>query len=338
MELNDEPAFHSRYGGLWIDRADWRQQITARKLTPEQANQIENFVTNGFIVLEGAADPDLVDRFRQRIATSFREGNADVLYQRHGYRDVTPLAEPADRLGVRVVDSYVPLTEALDLLSSPALLAFLNLIFEADPLLFQSLSFDQGSQQRLHQDTAYVVVDKPLELAACWIALEDIQPGSGELMYVPGSHRLPDWNFGADRKHWVRGIDGLDIHNEWARHLDAHAAKSEQGIQYFLPKKGDILIWHADLAHGGAVVTVPDLTRQSLVGHFCPQGRTPKFFGDHPHLATVEHHDRLAYCSQYYNLAEREKAAEPEPESDKGTGGMLSRLFNRDKSREKSAS
>ena len=29
-----------------------------------------------------------------------------------------------------------------------------------------------------------------MELIASWIALEDVQPGSGELMYVPGSHRF----------------------------------------------------------------------------------------------------------------------------------------------------
>jgi hypothetical protein len=72
-----------------------------------------------------------------------------------------------DRLGSRVVDSFVALPEALDLFTTPSLIRFLRLIFDADPLLFQSLNFDQGSQQGLHQDTAYVVVNRPMELAAC---------------------------------------------------------------------------------------------------------------------------------------------------------------------------
>ena len=305
MSKNDDPAFHSRFGGLWVDRDDWRQQITARHLTSEQINQIEFFVRNGFIILHAAATPEKVDAFRRKIETSFREGNKDVLYQRHDGYDTLPLSQPEDRLGVRVVDSFVPFAEALDLFSSPSLIAFLQLIFDADPLLFQSLSFDQGSQQGLHQDTAYVVVDQPLELAACWIALEDIQPGSGELMYVPGSHRLPDWNFGGDRKHWVATEDGKEPHDDWARHLTQHAKDSQYGVQYFLPKKGDILVWHADLAHGGAPVKNPDLTRQSLVGHFCPQGRSPHFFSTSPHLATIRHRGSLAYCSQHYDLAGR---------------------------------
>lgn len=312
MSMNDDPAFHSRFGGLWIDRADWRQQITARNLTSEQAEQVEFFAENGFIILPGAAASETVDAFRRKIEISFREGNRDVLYQRHNGHDVLPLDGPADRLGVRVVDSFVPFSEALDLFSSPALIAFLQLIFDQNPLLFQSLSFDQGSQQGLHQDTAYVVVDQPIELAACWIALEDIQPGSGELMYVPGSHRLPDWNFGGDRKHWNPIEDGKEPHDQWARHLMRHAQESKYGIRYFLPKKGDILVWHADLAHGGAPVQDPNLTRQSLVGHFCPQDRSPYFFSTSPHLDTIRHRNALAYCSQHYDLSQRADVTRPD--------------------------
>lgn len=324
--MNDSPAFHSRYGGLWIDRADWRQQITARHLNAEQTAQVEFFVENGFIILKGAADTDKVDAFRAEIESSFEQGNPDVLYQRHGSNEVQPLEGPADRLGVRVVDSFVPLAQALDLFSSPRLLDFLQLVFGVNPLLFQSLSFHQGSQQGLHQDTAYVVVDNPIELAACWIALEDVTPGSGELMYAPGSHRLPDWNFGGDRKYWNPVEDGAEAHNQWARHLVDYANSSPQGIQYFLPKKGDILVWHADLAHGGAPVKDRNLTRQSLVGHFCPQGRSPYFFTTDPHLATIEHRDRLAYCSQHYDLAQRRQAQPVEQSTEPEEKPFLSSL------------
>jgi len=304
----EAPAFHSKYGGLWIDRANWRQEIKARGLNPHQQAQVEKFASDGYIILEGAASHELVDAFQQRIETSFREGNSDIIYQSHQDYVTKRLDEPADRMGGRVLDSFVALPQALDLFRVPALFDFLRLIFDADPLLFQSLSFDQGSQQGLHQDTAYVVVQQPLQLAACWIALEDIQPGSGELFYAPGSHRLPDWNFGGDRKHWSMAEDGEETHNRWGAHLVESAQKGEKGIEHFLPKKGDILIWHADLAHGGAAITNPQLTRQSLVGHFCPQTTEPYFFSTHPHLATVRFHKGLGYCSQHYNFAEMDAA------------------------------
>ncbi len=190
-------------------------------------------------------------------------------------------------------------SEALALFASPRLFNFLKLIFEDIPHLFQSLSFDTGSQQGLHQDTAYVVVEEPLKLAACWIALEDVKPGSGELMYAPGSHRMADWEFGPGRKHWKIEEDG-DSHDRWSRHLIEYAERN-RGVERFYAKKGDILIWHADLAHGGSPVENPELTRQSLVGHFCPASVKPYYFR-FPKLAVVRRYGDLAYSSQHYDL------------------------------------
>lgn len=294
--------FHSKFGGLWIDRSDWRQEMTARKLSEEQAALVTQFVENGYIILESAASHALVDAFQHKIEQAFRHGNGEVLYQKHGEQSVQYLVEPADRKGGRVVDSFVPLNEALDLFTVPRLLEFLTVIFGANPLLFQSLSFDQGSQQGLHQDTAYVVVNRPLELAACWIALEDVLPGSGELLYVPGSHRRPDWDFGGNKKHWDPVADGPDTHNAWSLDIVESAKKSERGILPFYAKKGDILVWHADLAHGGSPVLYDDLTRQSLVGHFCPQTAEPYYFSTSPNHHKIKRYGNLAYASQHYQL------------------------------------
>ncbi|AOJ71487.1 MULTISPECIES: phytanoyl-CoA dioxygenase family protein [Burkholderia] len=293
---------HSNFGGMWIDRTDWQEQLKSRVPVPELARLITDFVRDGFIVLEGGADPSAVDAFQAQIDLSFREGNPELFYQKHGSRDTRKLDEPVNRLGTRVVDCYGAMSEALDLFSSPQLIAFLKAIFGEAPLLFQSLSFDQGSQQGLHRDTAYVVVDRPMELAACWIALEDIKEGSGELMYAPGSHRLPDWPFGEGRKHFDAALDGWDVHEQWSDWLRSSAASSERGVERFLAKKGDILVWHADLAHGGSPVVDPALTRQSLVGHFCPASARPRYFDHAPCHDAVVQRGQLHYSSMYYDL------------------------------------
>jgi ectoine hydroxylase len=36
----------------------------------------------------------------------------------------------------------------------------------------------------------------------------------------------------------------------------------------FLPRKGDVLIWHANLLHGGRAIAAPGATRRSLVAHY----------------------------------------------------------------------
>jgi ectoine hydroxylase-related dioxygenase (phytanoyl-CoA dioxygenase family) len=43
-------------------------------------------------------------------------------------------------------------------------------------------------------------------------------------------------------------------------------------LKKFLPKKGDMLIWHANLLHGGSPITKPNKTRKSMVAHYFAKG------------------------------------------------------------------
>jgi phytanoyl-CoA hydroxylase len=310
-------ATHSRFGGMWIDRQDWETELVTRRragaVKAAEVAQLRRFIAEGYIILPQAASHAAIDRFQRVIAAGFAHGNPHLLYQAHIDKTTRTLDGPVDRLGSRVVDSFVALPEALDLFTTPRLVRFLRLIFDADPLLFQSLSFDQGSQQGLHQDTAYVVVNRPMELAACWIALEDVKPGSGELMYVPGSHRYPDFDFGFGVKHWSGQREHQAAHETWSRWIIDEATARKLPTRTFLARKGDILIWHADLAHGGSPVHDVTLTRQSLVGHFCPAGARPRYFDHGQHRDMVRRYGPLLYSSDHYDLSARPEHAAPQP-------------------------
>jgi phytanoyl-CoA hydroxylase len=301
-------AFHSRFGGMWIDRDDWQAQLDRRlkdgRLTPADAANLQTFVRDGVLILQNAAEPAALANFSAAVSRAFREGHDGMLLMQPGNLEPEPLRAGVNRLGTRLADAYMALPDARALLASPPLIRFLKILFDEDPLLFQSLSFDQGSQQGLHQDTAYVRVDRPMEMVACWIALEDIQAGSGELMYVRGSHRLPDYPFG-DRKHWSASEDGAAVHDRWSKWILDETRERGMKTESFIAKKGDILIWHADLAHGGRPVVDPALTRRSLVGHFCPASARPDYFNTLRFQPKVRSVGPLHYASGHYNRLER---------------------------------
>src|SRR5437588_12652280 len=112
-----------------------------------------------------------------------------------------PLTGGVGEERARVVDAYVYYEFARAALFSEPILRFLQTVLEDAPVLFQSLTFERGSQQRMHQDTAFVVTSSPMAFAASRIPLEDIRPGSGELTYLDGSHRLPVYPVRAQCKH-----------------------------------------------------------------------------------------------------------------------------------------
>ena len=52
--------------------------------------------------------------------------------------------------------------------------------------------------------------------------------------------------------------------------LDQAASRYER--KRFLARKGEILLWHGMLIHGGDVVERPELTRKSYVCHYIAEG------------------------------------------------------------------
>jgi phytanoyl-CoA hydroxylase len=277
-------GFHSDFGGLWTDRTDALEEILRRQqeglITDDQEYLLRFWVANGYVILEGAVDHRLCDQLALELKDIFTNGSHIAKYQPPdapaGSSSPVPAGLSSERM--RLVDMYGASLTAAKVLMAPAITDFLSLIFEEKPLCFQGLTFEQGSGQGLHQDTAYVVVDRPLELAATWVALEDIREGSGELMYVEGSHRLPDWRFGGDSKHWDPARHGDADHSEWTKWLVRKSEEMGLTKKLFRPKKGDVLVWAADLVHGGSPVADQSLSRRSIVGHYCPSRRQPHYF------------------------------------------------------------
>ncbi len=248
----------SRFGGLWTDRVDAQaeleRRVAADLLTPSEAERVRQWMTQGYVVLERAIPAADCAALSDELGRMWREGAADALMQEPGEPSGVPLVAGTSPVKMRVLDLYAVRPAALNVLFAPAIVRFLQVIFDRDPLLFQSLTFECGSEQGIHQDTAYVVVHPPLELAAAWIALEDVKEGSGELQYFEGSHRLPEFQFSGQHKHFNSGRDSPEQEMEWGALIHSNSRKLNFPLKSFLPKQGDVLIWAADLAHGGAAV------------------------------------------------------------------------------------
>lgn len=297
-------ASHQSAEGLWIDRSDAADQLERRLrdgvLDESTHSRVQQFMTNGYAILEQAVDHDIIDNILRDVD---RIAEAPEYYverrTRTGYCHPDP--NGFDRQS-RVIELYVNSSAAREAMFAPDVISLLRAIFEDDPQAFQSLYFQYGSQQAIHQDTAYVVADPPTSIAAAWIALEDVHPGAGELTYYEGSHRNPHYYFSGERRSWNPQKDGQDQHKEFLDRL--HSDSQERGLAFrsFLPNKGDVFMWHADLAHGGAKITDPDRTRKSLVVHFCPAWATPKYFTFTPFTHVERHSSGGLYSARHYDL------------------------------------
>lgn len=132
---------------------------------------------------------------------------------------------------------------------------------------FQTLNFPVGTQQNAHSDSVHFSSLPERFMCGVWLAMEDIGPDAGPLFYYPGSHRWPIMTNAliGRRGHGSDLASAQDPYGPaWRALCDANG--SQQDV--FLPRKGQALIWCANLLHGGSHQKNPTLTRWSQVTHY----------------------------------------------------------------------
>src|SRR5262249_4790111 len=170
--------------------------------TPQELSIISDFRTSGFIIIKSAVSEEVIDQLNYDIENIWQTQDSRYIVQtsHDGYKPIREVRK--DQILAKLLDVYVYSEAAKQASFSPKISRFLKILFDSDVRAFQNLTFEVGSTQAVHQDGAYVVVGSPLKFAASWIARENIELGSGELVYFPGSHRFPAFEFGPSRMHW----------------------------------------------------------------------------------------------------------------------------------------
>jgi len=152
--------------------------------------------------------------------------------------------------------------------SNPELIKILKLLLGKEVQLFQSINFLSGSEQKSHSDSIHMTTFPLGYLIAVWVALEDITPDNGPLHYYPGSHKMKylmneDFEHGGSEL-WLGKTPYDNYEKKVAETIENKGLKKE----VFMAKRGDILIWHANLLHGGEIHNNPELSRKSMVFHY----------------------------------------------------------------------
>jgi phytanoyl-CoA hydroxylase len=259
---------------LWVDRPDGLDRLAVWERQGEvdaaQAAALRRFVTDGYTTFDAGLPDSLFAELQADVDRAWREKPADLAWTREGpLRSFADADEGRDRgPSYRIADlhSHSPAARALFLWRP--IFDYVERILGTAAVATQALYFEYGSQQPLHRDPVFVQTKPPSALVAAWIALEDIHPDSGPLVYVPGSHRLPYYQF-------APGEHRFDHRRHGAAESAAMAAfDREQVATAGLPTRsltcprGEVLLWHHSLLHGGSVVADPHRTRKSFVVHF----------------------------------------------------------------------
>lgn len=243
----------------WMDQANVtpeaiRQRAHFAEFPAAVQTQLLQWPEQGFIVLPGllAAEADVVNA---EIKTLQQAGKIAF-----------------NSTGRKIFNAWKHSPAVAGIFHHPLLLSIIRFVFEKDVLPFQTINFMRGSQEKPHSDSIHMTTEPLGYLAAVWVALEDIQVGSGELLYYPGSHKLP-YVMSEDFESGNTALRlGHTAHERYESKIEELMQQHACEGRPFLAKKGDVLIWHANLLHAGSPILDPQLTRHSLVAHYFADG------------------------------------------------------------------
>ncbi|MFT3749369.1 MAG: phytanoyl-CoA dioxygenase family protein [Agriterribacter sp.] len=246
--------FPDKTSKAWLDLEDSATAAplkqTFSSFTPDIQEKIKNWSAKGYLIIERLLKDNEVDAINAEIAGLMQSGKIKFT---NGNKLMF-----ANR-----VSSLIQ-----NITTHPQIKSILDFLLDKNVVPFQTINFINGSEQKAHSDSIHMTTYPLGYLIAAWIALEDITPDNGPLFYYPGSHKLPfllnsDYNTTSSlltlgNKKYSDYEDVLEeVINE--KHFDTKS---------FLAKKGDVLIWHANLVHGGAPIINKASTRKSMVIHY----------------------------------------------------------------------
>lgn len=227
-------------------------------------NAYSSLMDQGYVVVRGAVSPHLCDEVNRDVSR-FKDRNPKAV-QRN-------LDEHA-RL-YRVANLHLAVDALTRLLTENRAIDVCDRFFGEPTALYTSLYYERGSEQDLHRDTPVFATNPAERYLGVWVALDDVDDGNGPLQVVPGSHALAPIDVAAMRRAvFGDGPIAAQSPEGWATYQAAVRAQCDQaGLSAAAVHvaRGDVIIWHPQLFHGGAPHR-SGRSRRSLVMHVTPKG------------------------------------------------------------------
>lgn len=250
-------------GSLWLDGPDAEAQIAARAGGDAVLVKVASaLIEEGFVILPGMQDHALCDQAR-----------ADYERYLQDNRDEADKHRDPEGRQFRLVNFHIYSEAAMQLAKNPEIMRILDFVFGREAAVHTSLTFQYSTMQALHRDSPYFHTFPAGQYAGVWTALQDIDPKSGPLSYVPGSHRKSFDQHAYYREALERTGSPDQARAEALRRYQDEVNTFGETLaprRHAVLRKGDIAIWHPELVHGGSPAENQRLKRHSMVVHCCP--------------------------------------------------------------------
>ena len=259
---------------LWIDEPGAAEAIAERTADPALRRSASEMLEKGYAVLPAAVPGERCDAAVEAFHgwCAGRPDEVESFRDAHGHLP-------------RLVNFHLA-NDAFGALffENAAALELQDFLFGYRTSLYTSLFFERGTQQPVHRDAPYFCTHPRNFYFGMWVALEDTDAENGPLFLVEGGHRIgeidpAEVSAGHRARGEPLGATDLGLWQGYQDRVEAHYRERGLTGKRVTLRKGDTLIWHPLLPHGGEAISDLSRTRFSAVFHTTPE-HVPVYQGD----------------------------------------------------------
>lgn len=240
----------------WVDSPFFEQIFSQLNLDNDTRELVKQFAEQGYVIIDDLGIEnigEIIDSIVKDLTPIY--GEKGKVKSAWIYHD-------------RIQDAWTFNQEVKKIATAPKIINLLKIIYQREPIPFQTLNFRFGTEQSTHSDSIHFSSVPARFMCGVWIALEDIDGNNGPLHYYPGSHKLPIFDLkdlGITGSYQNKPYDFYAVYEEFLQSLIEYNGLKK--VELYV-KKGQALIWAANLLHGGSPVLDNNRTRYSQVTHY----------------------------------------------------------------------
>lgn len=232
------------------DESRIRNSQVFKDANESSKNSLLAYNENGYLVVHQFLKNEEVNEINQQVSDTVNTGKIKESY------------------GSRYLQIVKHSKAINDVAHSKKLIELCDILLDGKAVFFQSINFIKGSEQDTHSDSYHMTTYPEGGLLGIWIALEDIGIDQGPLHYYPGSQTLPYFLNESFDNEGTKFMLGKHNYPPYAAMIQKKIEENKFRKEVFIAKKGDLLIWHANLLHGGEPHRNLELSRKSMVLHY----------------------------------------------------------------------
>ena len=169
----------------------------------------------------------------------------------------------------RIVEAWKYSKKISKLANNKILKSVLRFLYNAKPLPFSTINFVAGTEQPFHSDSIHFGSMPEKYLVGAWVALESTNKDNGPLAVIPKSHKFPLMSYQTLKLKTPTSMKELEkSYRVYEKFIHNLIKIKKLKIKELHVKKGQAILWSANLIHGGTKLRKKKLTRKSQVIHF----------------------------------------------------------------------